>query len=57
MKKGKCDYCSKENAELRSTPYMADIGIAKKGMCKECWHISGTIDEIGEFNTKDVTIK
>ena len=43
-----CDYCSKV-AKLRGTPYLADIGLAKNGMCESCWVL---LDEnsVGSFN-------
>lgn len=45
----KCDYCSREVDELRCTPFLADIGVSKNGMCRNCWNIQDT-NEIGEFD-------
>lgn len=54
METKKCDYCSRETDELRGTPYIADVGIAKNGMCRECWNNIGT-EEIGEFDYDEET--
>jgi len=44
-----CDYCSKV-AKLRGTPYLADVGLAKNGMCRSCWVLLDE-DSVGTFES------
>jgi hypothetical protein len=38
-KKDVCDYCGRPEADLRSTPFMADMHLGVQ-ICRECWDLS-----------------
>jgi len=53
LEKQKCDYCSRSNVKVASSPYLADIGMSAR-MCKNCWEFTrkSHAEEIGEFPAK-----